>query len=230
MRSHQWIAIVEDEPDISYLISYHLEKNAFKTRCFGSARPLLDILSRDNPSLIILDLMLPDIDGLEVCKKIKNNERTYKIPIIIVTAKGEESEKIVGLEIGADDYITKPFSPRELVARVKAVLRRAFPSEFSHEIIKVGDSLIIDPEKHTASVDGKNVELTNVEFKLLKIMAEKKGRIFSRDKLLDLLWGMEKAIIDRTIDVHIKNLREKLGRAGDLIKTVRGIGYKIEDE
>ncbi len=163
-------------------------------------------------------------------KKIKNNEKTSRIPIIIVTAKGEESEKIEGLELGADDYITKPFSPRELVARVKAVLRRVLTSEFFQKVIKVGNSLIIDPEKHRVSVDGKKVELTNAEFKLLKTLAEKKGRIFSRNKLLDLLWGEEKAVIDRTIDVHIKNLREKLGSAGNFIKTVRGIGYKIEEE
>lgn len=229
MGNSQWIAIVEDEPDVSYLISYHLEKNGFKTREFRSAKALLEILSFEIPFLIILDLMLPDIDGLEVCKKIKNNDRTSRIPIIIVTAKGEESERIVGLELGADDYITKPFSPRELVARVKAVLRRVLASESSYELIKVGKSLIIDTEKHRVSVDGKNVELTNAEFKLLKILAEKKGRIFSRDKLLDLLWGEEKAVIDRTIDVHIKNLREKLGSAGNFIKTVRGIGYKIEE-
>lgn len=230
MGNSPWIAIVEDDPDVSRLISYHLEKNGFKTREFRSAKPLLEILSFENPLLIILDLMLPDSDGLEVCKKIKNNDRTSRIPIIIVTAKGEESERIVGLELGADDYITKPFSPRELVARVKAVLRRVLTSEFSYGLIKVGESLIIDTEKHRVSVDGKNVELTNAEFKLLKILAEKKGRTFSRDKLLDLLWGEEKAVIDRTIDVHIKNLREKLGSAGNLIKTVRGIGYKIEEE
>ncbi len=230
MRNSQWIAIVEDEPDVSHLISYHLEKSGFRTREFRRAKHLLEILPFEIPLLIILDLMLPDIDGLEVCKKIKNNERTSKIPIIIVTAKGEESEKIVGLELGADDYITKPFSPRELVARVKAVLRRVLTSESSREVIKVGESLIIDAEKHRVSVDGKNVELTSAEFKLLKILAEKKGRVFSRDKLLDLLWGEEKAVIDRTIDVHIKNLREKLGSAGNFIKTVRGIGYKIEEE
>jgi len=230
MSKLKWIAVVEDEPDVSHLIAYHLEKSGFKTKAFRNAKSFFETLSFEIPSLIILDLMLPDIDGLEVCKKIKNNESTSRIPIIIVTAKGEESDRIVGLELGADDYITKPFSPRELVARVKAVLRRVISSDFSDKAIKLGNSLIIDPEKHRVSVDGKNVELTTTEFRLLKILAEKRGRIFSRDKLLDLLWGEDKAVIDRTIDVHIKNLREKLGSAGNLIKTVRGIGYKIEEE
>jgi two-component system phosphate regulon response regulator PhoB/two-component system alkaline phosphatase synthesis response regulator PhoP len=230
MSELKLIAVVEDEPDVSHLIAYHLEKNGFKAKEFRNAKSFLETLSFEIPSLIILDLMLPDIDGLEICKKIKNNEKTSRIPIIIVTAKGEESDRIVGLELGADDYITKPFSPRELVARVKAVLRRVISSDFSDQVIKLGKSLLIDIEKHRVSVDGKSVELTSTEFKLLKILAEKKGRIFTRDKLLDLLWGEDKAVIDRTIDVHIKNLREKLGSAGNLIKTVRGVGYKIEEE
>ncbi len=230
MSVSQWIAIVEDEPDVSNLIAYHLNKNGFKTREFRSGKPLLKILFHETPSLIILDLMLPDMDGLEICKWIKNNEKISKIPIIIVTAKGEESERILGLEMGADDYVTKPFSPRELVARVKAVLRRAYAPEQSSYIIKIGESLIIDPEMHKVTIDGKNIELTNAEFKLLKILSEKKGRIFSREMLLDLLWGEDKGVIDRTIDVHIKNLREKLGRMGNIIKTVRGFGYKIEEE
>jgi len=226
----KWIAIVEDEPDVSHLISYHLQKNGFKTREFKTAESLLEILPYEVPSLIILDLMLPDIDGLEICKRLKSDEKTCRIPIIIVTAKDEESDKIVGLELGADDYITKPFSPNELVARVKAVLRRAFTPQLSNKVIKVGEDLIIDSEAHKVLVGGKPVELTATEFKLLKTLAEKKGRIFERDKLLDLIWGVDKAIIDRTVDVHIKNLREKLGKAGKLIKTVRGIGYKIEEE
>jgi two-component system phosphate regulon response regulator PhoB/two-component system alkaline phosphatase synthesis response regulator PhoP len=226
----KWIAIVEDEPDVSHLISYHLQKNGFKTREFRSAEPLLEILPFDVPSLVILDLMLPDIDGLEVCKKIKSDERTSRIPIIIVTAKDEETDKIVGLELGADDYITKPFSPNELVARVKAVLRRVIPSEPPDKVIKVGKNLVIDTEAYSVFVNGKKVELTTSEFKLLKILAEKKGKVFARDKLLDLVWGIDKAVIDRTIDVHIKNLREKLGKAGKMIKTIRGIGYKIEEE
>lgn len=230
MSNSQWIAIVEDEPDVAHLISLHLNKNGFKTKEFRSAQPLLETLKFESPLLIILDLMLPDMDGLEVCKKIKINERTSQIPIIIVTAKGEESDKIVGLELGADDYVTKPFSPRELIARVKAVLRRASPPESLEKIIKVGDSIIIDIEKQKVLLDGKNIELTNTEFKLLRILSERKGRIFPREKLLDLLWGEDKDVIDRTIDVHIKNLREKLGRKGYLIKTVRGVGYKIEDE
>lgn len=230
MSGFDWIAIVEDEPDVSHLISFHLNKNGFKTKEFRSAKPLLETLSFETPSLVILDLMLPDMDGLEVCKKIKGNEKFSNIPVIIVTAKGEESDRIVGLELGADDYVTKPFSPRELVARVRAVLRRASPKESLEKIIKIGESLIIDSEKQKVLLDGKNVELTNTEFKLLKILSERKGRIFSREKLLDLLWGEDKDVIDRTIDVHIKNLREKLGRSGNLIKTVRGVGYKIEEE
>ncbi len=230
MSSSDWIAIVEDEIDVSHLISFHLNKNGFKTKEFRSAKPFLETLSFETPSLIILDLMLPDMDGLEVCKKIKSTEKYSNIPIIIVTAKGEESDRIVGLELGADDYVTKPFSPRELVARVKAVLRRTSPRESLEKIIKIGESLVIDFEKQKVLLDGKRVGLTNTEFKLLKILSERKGRIFSREKLLDLLWGEEKDVIDRTIDVHIKNLREKLGHLGNLIKSVRGVGYKIEEE
>ncbi|WP_255301297.1 winged helix-turn-helix domain-containing protein, partial [Candidatus Kryptonium thompsonii] len=168
---------------------------------------------------------------LEICKVLRSNPSTAKLPIIILTAKIEETDKIVGLELGADDYITKPFSPRELIARVKAVLRRTSEEETTEEeILKVGDKIVIDVNKMEVYVEGKKVDLTLTEFKILKHLAKKPGWVFSREQLLDAIWGVKKSVIDRTVDVHIKKLRDKLGKAGKLIKSVRGMGYKIEIE
>lgn len=224
---NELIAIIDDEPDIVELISLHLKSNGFKTKEFYNAHTFFSFLNAKIPDLVILDLMLPDIDGLEVCKKLRNELKTSLIPIIMLTAKTEEVDKILGLELGADDYITKPFSPRELVARVKAVLRRKQikPSN----IIKIGDNLIIDLNKYEVYVNNKKINLTTTEFRILKFLSEHKGWVYSREKILDHLWSEEKAIIDRTIDVHIKNLREKLGEAGKYIISIRGIGYKIQE-
>ncbi len=222
------VFVVDDEPDILELVSLHLEKASFKTKGFLSASELFGSIEKNQPDLIILDLMLPDMDGLEVCKSIKKNQKLASVPIIILTAKGEEADKIVGLELGADDYVTKPFSPKELVARVKAVLRRFAESRDSESQIKIGHFLTIDPNRHQALVENKLVELTSTEFKILEKLSSKPGWVFSREKLLDYLWGDEKAVLDRTIDVHIRHLRKKLGRASHLIKNVRGVGYKLE--
>ncbi len=222
------IAIIEDEPDILELVSIHLKKANFIVREFPDARNFYRFLEKDKPDLIVLDLMLPDEDGLEICKYLRKKDEYSTIPIIILSAKGEETDKVLGLELGADDYISKPFSTKELVARVKAVLRRSSKKEeVTH--IKISNILEIDENKFEVYVQGKKVALTSTEFKILKKLASKKGWVFSRDKLLDYLWGHDKIVIDRTIDVHIKHLRAKLGKAGRLIKNVRGVGYKLEE-
>jgi two-component system phosphate regulon response regulator PhoB/two-component system alkaline phosphatase synthesis response regulator PhoP len=169
--------------------------------------------------------MLPDLDGFDICRMMKSNQSYESIPIIMLTAKGQEADKVTGLELGADDYLTKPFSPRELIARVKAVLRRTSASKLVQIII--GD-ISIDPERFEVMVNEKLVTLTPVEFKILHLLAQNQGKVFSRERILDHLWGNEKAVIDRTVDVHIKNLRDKLGPAGELVKNIRGVGYKVQ--
>ncbi len=223
------IVIVDDEPDILELIKIHLQKAGYTVSAFDRADPFLDFIRDTKPDLIVLDLMLPDADGLDICTYLKRDDRFYNIPVIMLTAKGEETDKILGLELGADDYVTKPFSPRELVARVKAVLRRDKRTDASG-CIKLGTRLTIDPGRYEVLLDGKKVALTPTEFRILQLLASKKGWVFSRDQILDYLWGQEKAVLDRTIDVHIKHLREKLGKdSARLIKNVRGIGYKAEE-
>jgi len=220
------VAIVEDEKDIADLISLHLKKSGFLTKEFYNGNDFLNFLNKNTPDCIILDLMLPDIDGIEICKYLKRETKFANIPVIILTAKSDEVDKILGLEIGADDYVTKPFSPKELVARVKAVLRRY---NTKSEIIKIGDILEVDLNKFEVYVKKERIDLTTTEFNILKILLSKKGWVFTREKILEELWKGEKAVIDRTVDVHIKNLREKLKEAGKFIKNVRGVGYKIEE-
>ncbi len=225
----QIIAIVEDESDILELVSLHLKKHNFKVREFLDISSFYRYLNSELPDLVILDLMLPDADGLEVCKYLKNNENYQHIPIIILTARADETEKILGLELGADDYVTKPFSPRELVARVKAVLRREKKEEIPNVII-FGKILKIDLPKFEVYVNDVKVDLTPSEFKILTLLLKRKGWVFSRENILDELGSSDKGVLDRTVDVHIKNLREKLGPAGAFIKNVRGVGYKISED
>lgn len=220
------IAVVDDEPDILELVSIHLKKASFAVETFQDAERFFKFLNKTRPDLLILDLMLPDSDGMDICRYMKKKEQFSSIPIIMLTAKTEETDKILGLEMGADDYVTKPFSPRELVARVKAVLRRRERTE--EEIIEIGGLLEILPKKFEIRVEGKKVNLTTTEFRILKILATRVGWVFSREQLLDELWGHDKVVIDRTIDVHIKHLRAKLGKASKFIKNVRGLGYKLE--
>jgi DNA-binding response OmpR family regulator len=224
---NELIALVDDERDILELMALHLRKAGFRTEGFADAKGFQRFLERQQPDLVILDLMLPDADGLEVCRWLKKDERFAAIPVIMVTAKGEETDKIIGLEIGADDYVTKPFSAKELAARVRAVLRRQHPPAEA-EKTEIGGLLTIDPQSYEARVRGKLVELTSTEFRILRLLASKPGRVFTRDQILDYLWGHEKIVLDRTIDVHIRNLRDKLGPAAHLIKNVRGVGYKLE--
>jgi two-component system phosphate regulon response regulator PhoB/two-component system alkaline phosphatase synthesis response regulator PhoP len=228
-KDKQRVFVVEDEPDILELVAINLEKAGYQVDKFTEAGPMLTLLEKTIPDLIILDLMLPDQDGMDVCKSLRRSETYGDIPIIMVTAKTEEFDVVLGLELGADDYIPKPFSPRELTARVKAVLRRGTrtPKNISKKLV-IADMLSIDPGKYEVLVEEEKVQLTSTEFMILKMMAEKPGWVFSREKILDLLWGDEKDVFDRTVDVHIKNLRDKLGPAGKLIKNIRGVGYKIE--
>ena len=223
------IAVVDDEQDILELVSIHLKRSSFRVREFAEAGPFYEFLAKELPDLIILDLMLPDIDGLEICKYLKSREQLAAIPIIMLTARVEESDRIIGLELGADDYVTKPFSPRELVARVRAVLRRYNKKDEEVQRIIISDVVTIDLEKREVCVDGKQIDLTPTEFRILQLLASKKGRIQSRDQILGFLWGNEKYVIDRTVDVHIRHLREKLGTASRIIKNVRGAGYRIDE-
>lgn len=222
------IAIVDDEPDIIELVSVNLKKAGFSVRDFHNGEDFYQYLKQAVPDLVVLDLMLPDADGLEICRYIRSQDRLKGISIIMLTAKDEEIDKVVGLELGADDYVTKPFSPKELVARVKALFRRTDKTE-EENIIRAGGLISLDPARHEVYIRDEKIDLTTTEFNILKILAEKKGRVFSREKLLDLLWGNEKIVLDRTIDVHITHLREKLGEAGRIIKNIRGVGYKIEE-
>jgi DNA-binding response OmpR family regulator len=222
------IAVVDDEPDIVELIAHHLKKERFGVKEFYDGASLLSYLDTTLPDLIILDLMLPEIDGLEICRILKKDERTSSVPIVMLTAKGTETDKVVGLELGADDYIVKPFSPRELVARVKAVLRRVEKRVEKAKLIKI-DDLVIDIGKFEVRIGEKKIDLTTTEFRILTILAERPGWVFTRDQLLDRLWGEDKIVLGRTIDVHITQLRKKLGELGRSIKSIRGIGYKFEE-
>ncbi len=225
----QLIAILDDEPDILNLVSINLEKNGFETVKFEIADELNKFLESKIPDLIVLDLMLPDADGFDVCKDLKKNGQLSAIPIIMLTAKGDETDRILGLEFGADDYVVKPFSPRELVARVKAVLRRGKMKEEAKKIIEIGKILRIDLQKYEVYLNNKILNLTATEYKIIKLLATRKGWVYSRNQILDHLWGNDKIVVDRTIDVHIRNLRTKLGPAGKYIKNIRGVGYKIEE-
>jgi len=224
----QVIAALDDEPDLLELLKVNLRKAGYRFEGFEEAEGLYRYLEREKPDLILLDLMLPGTDGLEVCRHIRGSEALAGIPIIMLTARGDESDKVVGLELGADDYVTKPFSVKELVARIHAVLRRPRGGEAAARRIVI-DPLVIDIDRFEVTVEGAKTDLTATEFKILQLLASRKGRVFTRDQILDFLWGQEKAVVDRTIDVHIRNLREKLGRAASLIKNIRGVGYKLEE-
>jgi two-component system phosphate regulon response regulator PhoB/two-component system alkaline phosphatase synthesis response regulator PhoP len=227
---HETIAVVDDEPDILELVSLHLRKNHFNVREFSDGSSFIKYLDSEIPDLVVLDLMLPDADGFEICKYMKRKKDLSHVPIIMLTARSEEADTVFGLELGADDYVRKPFSPNELIARIKTALRR-FESHWEAETpanIVIGN-ITIDPERHEVAIGGHKAELTSTEFRILQLLASEKGRVFSRDKILDYLWGNEKAVVDRTIDVHIRHLRVKLGAAAKLIRNVRGVGYKLEE-
>ncbi|GAB5466388.1 MAG: response regulator transcription factor [Candidatus Kapaibacteriales bacterium] len=227
MIAKKTVGIVDDEPDILELVTINLEKAGYSVKGFDNASEFLETLPDSSFDLLILDIMLPDYDGFELCKLIKGNPQYSDTPVIMLSAKSEEMEKVFGLEIGADDYVTKPFSPRELVARVKAVIRRDQKTSKA-DIIKVGDLLEIDNQKYEIKVAGVKIDLTSSEFKIIKLLSEKKGWVYDREQILNFLGGGERGVLDRTVDVHIKNLREKLGEAGQYVKNIRGVGYKLE--
>jgi len=223
------ILIVDDEEDILTLLEYNLEKAGFKVISAKDGPEAIEMTKKERPSLIILDIMLPSMEGTEVCKVIKRDNTTSHIPIIMLTAKGEEVDRIVGLELGADDYITKPFSPRELVLRVKAVLKRGHGGEENEGTITAGN-IRIDLERSVVISNGKHLKLTATEFKLLVELVKAKGKVLSRDALLDNVRGTDYYVTDRTIDTHIRRLREKLGKSAKHIETVRGFGYKFLED
>ena len=227
--SKERILIIEDDKHISKLVNYNLEKAGYDSTVVEDGEEALDILSKQGVDLIILDIMLPKMDGFEVCRIIKQESKFKNIPIIMLTAKGEEVDRIVGLELGADDYVVKHFSPRELVLRVKAILKRGKIEESPKDIIQRGN-LIINVPKHRVTVNNKEIELTPIEFKLLVTLIERKGRIQSRDQLLSDVWDMHADVFTSTVDTHIKRLREKLGKIGNQIETVRGLGYRFKEE
>ena len=223
------VLIIEDERALAELVAFQLEKEGFRTLIAPDGVAGLESARNSAPDLILLDLMLPGLQGTELCKILKGNDKTAAIPIIMLTAKGEEIDRVVGFEVGADDYVVKPFSSRELLLRVKAVLRRALPEEAAAGVIRVGP-LTIDTGRHAVIVNGEPLSLTTTEFKLLLTLAERLGRVQSREQLLKTAWGLLHVGDTRTVDTHVTRLRTKLGEAGDLIKTVRGFGYKMEAE
>lgn len=225
----QTILVIEDEKDLAELIAFNLEKEGYRTLTAFDGTDGLEAARREMPDLILLDLMLPGIMGMEVCKTLKKSEKTSHIPVIMLTARGEEIDRVVGFEVGADDYVVKPFSTRELLLRIKAVLRRSLPDTTESRIIKIAD-ITIDPDRHMVVANGEEIILTSTEFKLLLNLAERLGRVQSRDLLLKNVWGYNYVGDTRTVDTHVTRLRTKLGRAGDLIKTVRGFGYKMEEQ
>lgn len=226
------IALIEDEKDIVELVRYNFRKEGFEVSSFTSGKEGLEHLRRHPVDLVLLDIMLPDLDGFEICKRLRAEDRMRSLPIIFLTAKGEEIDRVLGLEIGADDYVVKPFSPRELVARVKAVLRRQTRPVERQEVVEAQD-LRLDARTQEVRVGGKRTELSTLEFKLLHFLASHPRRIFSREQLLDEVWGRDHFVTPRTVDVHIRRVREKIEIQPDrpqYIQTVRGAGYRFAAE
>ena len=223
------VLVIDDEKDLIELVRYNLDKEGFQVISALDGEAGLALATTELPDAVVVDLMLPGIDGLEVCRRLRTGERTAKIPVIMLTAKASESDRVVGLELGADDYVTKPFSPRELAARLKAVLRRTTPQQAPPDLLRRG-GLTIDLARHEVACDGEPVTLTATEFRLLQFLAGRPGRVFSRSEIIDGVLGREVAVLDRTVDVHVMSLRRKLGACGDWIETVRGFGYKFLEE
>ncbi|MGH0033007.1 MAG: response regulator [Myxococcota bacterium] len=222
------ILVVDDEPDLLELVRVNLRQAGYEVETAETGREALASLRRGAPELMVLDLMLPDLSGTEVCRQVRQDPELAGLPVIMLTAKADEVDRVVGLELGADDYVTKPFSPRELVLRIRAVLRRRAPEAPADRALEHG-ALRIEPDRHRCFVEQSEVELTAKEFELLRSLMQRPGRVMTRDQLLDEVWGTDIAVTSRTIDTHLKRLREKLGPASDLIETVRGVGYRFAD-
>jgi two-component system phosphate regulon response regulator PhoB len=225
--SNKTILIVEDEHDVLDLLALNLRKAGFTISTAPDGAVGLHKARTERPAFIILDLMLPKMPGLEICKILKTDPATRQIPIMMLTAKAEEIDRIVGLEFGADDYVTKPFSPREVVLRIRAIMRRGDAKQ-EEERLAVGP-VMIDPARHEASVGGKRINLTSLEFKLLHTLMQRRGRVQARDRLLNDVWGYESIIDTRTVDTHVRRLRKKLGKAANAIESVRGVGYRLRE-
>lgn len=227
------ILVVEDEEDLQEVLRYNLAREGYDVTITGRGEEAAPLVAKKNPNLILLDLMLPGIDGLEVCRTLKSNPETRHIPVVMLTAKGEEADIVIGLEMGADDYITKPFSPRVLLARLKAVLRRPTPTPGQEDgdtqgVVRVND-IEIDAERHEVRVKDNPVDLTATEFRVLSLLATKPGRVFTRSQIIDIIHDGYAAVTDRSVDVQVVSLRRKLGEQGDVIQTVRGVGYRLRD-
>jgi phosphate regulon transcriptional regulator PhoB len=220
------VLVIDDEKDLVELVRYNLEQAGYDVIAAADGKAGLEVARKHLPDLVVLDWMMPGMDGLEVCRQLRADARTARLPLIMLTAKASEADRVVGLELGADDYLVKPFSPRELVARVKAHLRRRVQETAPPDVLRRGD-LVIDDVRHAVTCRGKAVELTPTEFRILRFLAACPGRVFSRDEILEGALERDEAVVARTVDVHITALRRKLGRAGDLLETVRGFGYRF---
>jgi two-component system phosphate regulon response regulator PhoB len=223
----QTILVIDDEKDLADLLAFNLENEGYRCIVAEDGMFGLETAQRHHPDLILLDLMLPGMHGTEVCKHLKYSDRTANIPIIMISAKGEEIDKVVGFEVGADDYVVKPFSVRELLLRVKAVLRHSTPDRVPEPLIEVG-AVSIDTGRHVVCVNGETIPFTSTEFNLLHTLINRQGRVQSREVLLRDVWGYNYIDDTRTVDTHITRLRTKMGKAGEMIKTIRGFGYKLE--
>tara|TARA_B100000287_G_scaffold169965_1_gene160336 strand:+ start:110 stop:808 length:699 start_codon:yes stop_codon:yes gene_type:complete len=223
------IHIVEDEPDIRETLAYNLSQEGFKVSEFSDAESCLDKIQKKKPDLLILDLMLPGMSGLDLCKEIRADKSLQNLAIIMLTAKGEEVDRIIGFELGADDYVTKPFSVRELILRVKVILKKQTDTVENNELVEFGP-IKLNLDAHEVLINDDEIILTALEFKLLKHLIQRRGRVQTRDQLLGDVWGYSSEITTRTVDTHIKRLREKLGTVGDYIQTVRGVGYRLNNQ
>lgn len=229
MAAH--ILIVEDEADLSATLEYNLQAQGYSTSLAANGAAALELARQRHPDLVLLDVMLPDVSGLEVCRRLRQDRELKATPVMMLTARGEEIDRVVGFEVGADDYLTKPFSVRELLLRVQAILRRARAPEAVPEAgapLRFG-RLTVDGEAHRVSVDGVEVALTALEFRLLTTLLQRRGRVQTRERLLDDVWGISADVTTRTVDTHVKRLREKLGAAADYLETLRGVGYRFKD-
>ena len=222
------VFIVEDEPDLRDTLKYNLENEGFIVEAFSNGEDFLSSVDKNKPNLVILDLMLPGVSGLDVCRELRSNDNYDGIGIVMLTAKSEEIDRIVGFELVAYDYVTKPFSVRELILRVKVLLKKRTDDGANEQILEFGP-ILMNLDAHDVSIDGKIVNLTALEFKLLKHLLKRKGRVQTRDQLLGDVWGYSSEVTTRTVDTHIKRLREKLGEPGDLIQTIRGVGYRFNN-
>jgi len=220
------ILVIEDDKNIAKLVKYNLEKAGFGCVVLSTGEKIFKILDQQPVDLIILDIMLPVVDGFDICRDLKSNDKFKNIPVVMLTAKGEEIDRVLGLELGADDYIVKPFSPRELVLRIKSILKRGKKDVPKKEILNSG-ILAVDIPRHKVTVNQKEINLTAMEFKLLVILMERKNRVQTREKLLEDVWDLNADVYTRTVDTHIKRLREKLGKSGKMIETIVGVGYKF---